>query len=150
MIIDSLKNAPLYKTISPNLAKGFDWLAKFDPATPDGRHDIDGDNVFALVQSYESGPAAEKKFESHRKYTDIQLVVSGTETMLYTPITALQPSTEFDLKKDIVFYAETADTTPLLCPAGTFAVFFPQDGHKPCCTAGTPMPIRKIVVKVAL
>ncbi len=150
MIADSLSNAHLYDSISPKLAQGFAWLAQFDASTPEGRYDIDGDLVFAIVQSYTSAPASEKKFEAHRKYTDIQFVVSGTEIMLCTPISGLQPATEFDVKKDIVFFDEPTLSTVIQCSPGTFTVFFPHDGHKPGCSVSGPTPIRKVVVKVAI
>ena len=150
MIADSLQNAYLYNIISPKLAQGFAWLAQFDASTPDGRYDIDGDEVFAMVQSYTSAPASEKKFEAHRKYTDIQFLVSGTEIMLCTPVSGLVPATEFDAKKDIVFFAEPTTSTIIQCVPGTFTVFFPHDGHKPGCSVSGPTAIRKVVVKVAV
>jgi len=150
MVYDLLSNAATYRSLSPRVALGLDWLARFDPATPLGRHAIDGDAVFALVQSYETGPASTKQFESHRAHLDIQFVVAGAEIMEYAPIDGLTVTTPFDASKDIMFYAEPAAFTSLLCPAGTFAIFYPADAHKPSCSVGAPAPVRKIVVKVRL
>jgi YhcH/YjgK/YiaL family protein len=150
MIHDLLSHSAKYRALSPGVAQGLDWLARFDPATPDGRHAIDGAAVFALVQSYDSGPASAKRFESHRAHLDIQYVVAGTEIMEYAPIDGLTVTTPFDAQKDIVFYADPAAPTALLCPAGSFAIFYPEDGHKPSCSVGAPAPVRKVVVKVRL
>jgi YhcH/YjgK/YiaL family protein len=150
MVYDLLSNAATYRPLSPRVALGLDWLARFDPATPLGRHAIDGDAVFALVQSYETGPASTKQFESHRAHLDIQFVVAGSEIMEYAPIHGLTVTTPFDAAKDIMFYAPPAAFTSLLCPAGAFAIFYPADAHKPSCSIGAPAQVRKIVVKVRL
>ena len=64
MILDLLSQAPRYAGLGPRISIGLDWLARFDPHTADGRYDLDDDNVYALVQSYDTVPPAEKKFES--------------------------------------------------------------------------------------
>lgn len=151
MIADVLSQASLYRSLSPNLAKGFDWLAAFDPSTADGKYPIDGTQVFALVQSFSTGPASEKKLETHRKYIDIQYLFQGTELMQVTSRETVTPVGEFDTTKDIVFYNEpTHPVSEVIVPAGSFTVFFPHDAHKPLCQVGSPAPIRKVVVKVAV
>ena len=64
MIMDTLSNRHLYEPLQRGLRLGFEYLAAFDPATPDGRYPIDGEQVFALVQSYDTGPATERRFET--------------------------------------------------------------------------------------
>ena len=115
---------------------------------PDGRTDIDGDDVYALVQSYDSVPPAEKKYESHRLYADIQYVGAGTEVIHYAPTASLQPVTAYDAQKDFLLYADPAGSTPLHLAPGTFAIFLPHDGHKPGCVNGAPCRIKKVVIKV--
>ena len=67
MVIDTLSHAGLYHSLGPGFAAGLEWLRTFQPATSDGRYDIKGDDVFALVQSYDTVPPAEKKYESNKK-----------------------------------------------------------------------------------
>ena len=71
MIYDALAHAALYRDLGPRFAAAFDFLAGFDPATPTGRVSLDGDNLFALVQSYQTAPAATKPFESHRIFATL-------------------------------------------------------------------------------
>ena len=48
MIVDAIKNAELYYSLSPRIKQAFDWLAATDIAALEaGRHDIDGNNLFA-------------------------------------------------------------------------------------------------------
>jgi len=79
MIYDSLTNAALYRGLGPRFTLAFDFLAEFDPATPPGRISLDDDNVYALVQSYQTITAASRPFEAHRAYADIQFVAEGEE-----------------------------------------------------------------------
>jgi biofilm protein TabA len=148
MIIDTLSSAAAYRSLGPTLAAGLDWLTQFSPETPDGRYDIDGDNVYALVQSYTTVPASEKSYESHRLYADIQYVAAGTEVIHYAPTTGLEPLTPYDAEKDFLLYRDPAAATPLHLVPGTFTVFYPHDAHKPGCSNGTPAQMKKVVVKV--
>jgi biofilm protein TabA len=150
MIIAQLSSAPIYASLGPRFAAGLDWLADFSPTQPDGRIDIDGDNVFALIQSYETHPAAEKKYESHHAYADIQYLAAGTEVIHYAPVTALQSVTPYDAERDCMLYADSTASTPLLLTPGTFAVFLPADGHKPGCDHDNRRQIKKVVIKVRL
>lgn len=148
MILDSLATAHLYRPLSPRFSAGLDYLAAFDPATADGRYELDGDRLFALVQSYDTAPGTEKRFESHRRYADIQFVAAGTERILYIPVASLTVDSPHDADNDIAFFQEPPASTSLLLRAGDFAVFYPQDAHKPGCMAGGRDPVKKVVVKV--
>jgi biofilm protein TabA len=150
VIIDTIKNAMLYADVHPGVRKGLEFLQNIDPSLPDGRIDIDGDDVFALVQSYPTKPAAGKQFEAHRVYLDIQYMLDGRETIEVTPIDRLRSATDYDAEKDCSLYDGGDEHTPVLLLAGDFAVLFPEDGHKPGCLYQVSEPVRKIVVKVRL
>jgi biofilm protein TabA len=148
MVIDTIVHGGLYHFLGPRFGAGLKWLQAFEPALPDGRYDIEGDDLFALVQSYDTVPASDKKYESHRLYADIQYVATGTETIYYSPVDCLQAVTPYDGAKDILLYANPAAATPLHLPPGSFAIFHPQDGHKPGCVSGKTCQIKKVVIKV--
>lgn len=139
----------MYASISANLQKGFDFLTQPDlTSLANGRHDIDGNEVFALVSEYDSKEHADCRLEAHRTYTDIQYIVSGREAIGYASLGAQKILVEFNAEKDIVFF--TGDTTPLNMESGMFAVFFPQDVHRPCMQINGPEKVKKIVVKVKI
>jgi biofilm protein TabA len=148
MILDALDQALLYRQLHPGIARGFAWLGEFSPQMPDGRYDIDGPALFALVQSYVTAPPAEKKFEAHRHYIDIQYIAAGTEIIYHAPTGSLQGSTEYDAEKDFQFFADPVVATPLHLTPGNFALFYPQDAHKPSCVNGAPAQMKKVVIKV--
>jgi YhcH/YjgK/YiaL family protein len=150
MILTTLHQADPLSALQPGIAAGLRWLRAFDPSAADGRHEIDGDDVFALVSSYDTGPATEKRFETHRVYIDLQYVASGTERILHTPADGLAIEIPYDAAKDIAFYAEPTASSSLLLRAGDLAIFHPADAHKPGCMAGGRHAVRKVVVKVRL
>ena len=151
MISDTLANAHLYHAVHPRLAAAFDYLRSFDAATADGKQPVDEDRVYAQVQSYATKPAAEKKWESHRRYADIQYIVAGRERITYAHVSRLDGATPYNDAKDVINYAGASGETSTLClEGGQFAIFFPDDAHRPGVAAGESGDVRKVVVKVLL
>jgi biofilm protein TabA len=150
MVVDSLANAQIYHSLIAGAEAGFGFLEAFDPAVPDGRYDLDDARVFALVQSYDTAPGAEKRFESHRAHVDIQYVVEGRERILWAPAGSLDVDEPYDDAGDVAFYRDPATSSSVLLRAGDFAIFLPHDGHKPGCMAGGRERVRKIVIKVRI
>ena len=148
MILTTLADADETVASLPGAAEGVAWLRAFDGSIADGRHPIRGDDVFAIVSTYETGPATEKRFETHRRYVDLQLVASGAERILYAPAGELTVAVPYDDAADIMFYDDPPASSSLLLPAGALAVFHPADAHKPGCMAGGRHTVRKVVVKV--
>lgn len=147
MIIDTLAQAARYEPLHPDFKAAFDFLRNTDlQSLALGRTEIDGDALFALTQSYETRPAQEGKLEAHRRYIDIQFVISGEEHIGYAPLGDQPPVEPFGTAKDIGFYHGDASFTQL--SAGMFAVFFPHDAHLPGRHLATPSHVKKVVLKV--
>ncbi len=147
MIADTIENVDTYLALGGSIVQGLEFLR--DPKTAtleEGRHEIDGERVYALVQRYTTTPASEKAFEAHRQYIDIQFVVSGRETSYWSPIASLSVRDQYRDEQDVAMYNDGEASAVALRP-GSFAVFLPQDAHKPGCTAGAPSEVKKIVVK---
>jgi YhcH/YjgK/YiaL family protein len=149
MISDSLDRLDRYTALSPRFAAAIAFLRQNPAALPDGRHDIAGDDCFALVQSYTTKPVAQAAFEAHRKYIDIQLILSGEETLFWAPLQNLGTVTQpYVAEKDIAFFAPPPQCTPLNLVAGEFAIFFPEDAHAPGIQTSGARAVRKVVIKV--
>jgi YhcH/YjgK/YiaL family protein len=148
MILDSLENYQLYSTINERIAKGFDFLIHTDlEAIPSGKHNIDGDTIFALVQEYQTKPLAECKLESHKKYIDIQYVIRGEEFMGVTTKNN-QTIVEVNEEKDYTFYE--GSTSLVRVSKGMFSIFFPDDLHQPCVQTESVSEVKKVVIKVLI
>lgn len=151
MILDKLENQNLYVNTNSNLKKAFDFLLNNNlEELADGKYEIDSNNVFAMVQSYTSKNEVEKKWESHQKYIDIQYIVKGNETIMWTPIEQLNVSEDYSEEKDVTFYKNGGHSSNLNLKDNYFCILFPEDAHKPGCSFGEPMNIKKVVLKIKL
>ncbi len=151
MILDTLDNSTRYEALNSRFAKAFAYLKTVDGTQPLGRHDLDGDDCFALVQTYETKTLDKAKFEAHRKYIDVQFISSGRETILWAPLAAMKEETmAYSDEKDAALWKLVPETTPLHVSSGHFAILWPQDAHAPCIEWDKPEQVFKVVVKVAV
>lgn len=151
MILDLLAHAHLYEEFHPSFPKAFAWLQSFDPAMADGKYEIDGPGVVAIVQRYETAPCDSKKWETHRVHGDIQVIYEGAEFIGYARRDELTVKTPYIPEKDAEFYElPSAPSSKLLLQAGSFAVFLPHDAHQPGVMIDQPASILKVVVKFRL
>lgn len=148
MIADTLEQSRRYTSLAPRFAAAFEFLRHLPADQPLGRHDIAGDDCFALVQAYPTKPIAEAKLEAHRSYIDIQFIQSGRETLLWAPLAGLAETRAYDAEKDFALFATPSLATPLRLRAGDFAIFFPEDAHAPGLELDGSSLVRKVVVKV--
>lgn len=127
----------------------YDFLSKEDlGALPLGRIDLTSNGTYANVQEYETKSSAD--FEAHQAYIDVQVVVSGQETIVWAPLSGLSGQTgPYSKENDVVFFQEAASSKEIAASKDCIAVFFPQDGHKPGMSPlNRAVKVRKIVVKI--
>ncbi len=146
--IENLEREAAY--LPAEIVRGLRFLADTDiAALQAGEVEIDGRNIFAIVQDYETLPKDACKPEAHVRYIDIQYVESGRETIYATVLPEdLAPSEDLLADKDVAFFADVPPESGLLMDAGSYAVFYPWDIHRPKCAAGAVSKVRKVVVKV--
>jgi YhcH/YjgK/YiaL family protein len=109
--------------------------------------DIDGDNLYALVQEYVTKPVEQGVWEAHRRYIDVQYMVSGTERMGVANLRVMRLG-EYSAEKDFQPMIGTGNFLDVF--AGAFVIFFPEDAHMPGLQASQPEFIRKVVLKVKI
>lgn len=148
MILDSLKNLQNYAELHPNFKKAIDFILNNNLENlPLGRNEICGDEIFANVMEAKPRTKEEVPLEVHRKYIDIQVPISGDEVMGYTPLEDL-PAADYSEENDVALYpVGMLAASYFEVKRSMFAIFFPQDGHAP---AVTPVPVKKIIVKIAI
>ncbi len=147
MIIDHIENMGTYDGVHKDLPKVLETLANWDiPAMESGRYPVEGSDAYIMVQRYTSRDLAVSKWESHRKYIDVQYVVQGEERMGYQHISNLKVSQQYDDASDAALYTGQGVLIP--APQGTVALFFPQDGHMPGVAVDEGVPMLKIVAKL--
>ena len=115
-----------------------------------GCYSIQGDDIYALVQSIETKTIDGKRPETHKEYLDVQYIICGEEKMGYAHLNeGITPAEENEVK-DIAFFSEAPGEQFVICRDKDFCVFFPSDIHRPGCCVGQPSPVRKVVVKVRM
>lgn len=151
MIVDTVKNMPLYYKTLPQLetVKNFvDGFAAAEKKT--GRYDLDGERLFVNASSYVTSPETDKLLEAHRKYADVQVMISGREYIGWSPLEGLrEEKEEFSKGGDIAFYSGAVSTKTLL-EENTFVMLLPGDAHMPCVKVDEAEPVLKLVFKVLL
>jgi biofilm protein TabA len=148
MITDHLSNGHRYTALGDRFAHAIAFLQWPElTALADGRYDIDGDAVFALVQRYTSKRPDQGRWEAHQRYADLQYVAQGRERMGFGPLGRFTRGT-YDPAKDIEFL--TGDGDIVLLGAGDFVVLWPGEVHMPGMAAGEPDAVMKVVFKIRI
>ncbi len=147
MILDKLENAERYFSLHPTFAPAFEWLRIKDPGDlRAGRTEISGERLYASVMRERGRGQSAAKFETHRRYIDIQYIAEGSDLMGWAHTGQGLNSLGYDSAKDLEFYTDRPEIW-IPVPTGHFAIFFPEDAHAPM--AGTEGML-KIVLKVAV
>lgn len=149
MIIDKIENFRLYN-YGPAWQHIFDFLSKLSPDMQDGKYIIDGDDIFAIVMSYQTSAPDAMVFESHEKYIDIQTVITGAEGFECAFSDELNVITPYDAGKEAAFYERTSHgQTRVDVYPGTFVMLYPHDAHIAGLMVDTQTQlVKKVVVKV--
>ncbi|WP_261640480.1 YhcH/YjgK/YiaL family protein [Erwinia mallotivora] len=132
------------------VARAIAWLASQDlKGMEAGRYKDSETGWLVQVLDLQTAPVQENYPEAHRHHIDVQYLVAGSELIgvASQPVNAAvhQP---YDENRDIIFYQQVPDETWIRMVPGSFAVFFPQDIHRPNCAPDFPAAIRKVVVKI--
>lgn len=147
MIIDAQENHRHYLGLSPRFAAAFSFLAAPGLETlPDGRHEIDGDEVYAMVQRGKGRHWDGALMEAHDHYVDIQVVLFGHDRMGWKARGDCETRARHEDKpeNDAYFYKDGPDCWLDVRP-GQFVIFFPHDAHLPRTGEGH---MHRVVVKV--
>jgi len=150
MILDSIKNLKRYNL--PKIDAILKFITRQDCAKlPDGEMEIQGRELFVRVMNYTPKPALENNFETHQIYADVQYVVSGAELMQIARLEDLTPLTAYDPVGDLQFYKSSGVMSNMIVKSGEFALFFPNQAHRPSCLyEGYEGPVKKLVFKVKI
>lgn len=144
MIFDTVEHIDNYKGLG-RVYDALKFLAETDfSVIPVGKYQLDGDNIYYMVQEYETSP--ERKIEAHLKYIDIQAVLEGEEIIGVAPISVEKTLKQECPEKDCYYY--DCETQNIVIKPGNYLVLYPNDIHKPGVSVDEPKKCRKVVIKV--
>lgn len=145
MIVDTIDNLDKYIGVNPLFKDVVDFIKNNDlSALESGKHYLKGNDLFVNVTTATGKTENDATYETHRRMLDIQIPLSAPETYGYMPLKDM-PKADYNEAKDVTKYPGLMGGSLITCKPGEFAIFFPQDGHKPCIGTGE---IHKAIFKV--
>lgn len=135
---------------SAQLVQAIDYLKAHDFSEWElGKYVIDGDNIFAVLMEYETQASTKLQGESHIDYIDVQCVLNGQEIIMISKHPEQHEiSEDLTQQHDTFLYKHMIDESRLFMKPSHYAVFFPDDIHKPAIQNKHSEKVRKIVIKI--
>ena len=151
MIVDKLANWQFY-SLGPAWRRAIDFVQSLDANAEQRRYDLQGNDIYALVVGYQTRSVTTAQFEAHRKYVDLQVVLSGVEALEWAHLDGLEVATPFDSAEDATLYHRpNSGVTHIDFRAGMFTALFPHDAHIPGLSLDeNPTSVVKVVVKISV
>lgn len=147
MICDNLANISIYSEIPEEVSR---FLLSLSSQTPAGHYEI-SENIYANVDVYETKPINKCKFEAHKRYIDIQMLLDGKEQLDCTSADGLKISEAYDENKDIMFFEtqkELPEASYTLIPK-RFVLIYSHEAHRPQMALNSiSETVKKVVVKI--
>lgn len=148
MIFDNIENIKNYMGLAPGLDHAIEMIASNQlDLNSVGKHTVDGDRLFYLVQEYDTKETFEVGLEAHKRYIDLQLMIDGDEYMDVANIRDLTESVAYNEATDFMLFDGAHHR--ILVKESEFMIFFPNDGHRPGIAIQSSSKVRKIVFKIA-
>ncbi len=146
MIIDDIKNIRKYSNIPLEAAQFLETLTSDMLA---GHYKLSA-SAYVNVDEYETKTVANCKFEAHKKYIDIQMLIEGEEELDIIPVEGLKVSEQYDGERDIMFF-ETPEKAPdkIQLKPYKFVLIYPEEAHRPQMNSGSESKkVKKAVAKI--
>jgi biofilm protein TabA len=150
MIVDRLENLSLYCGLLEQLDVGIAFVQDGVGALACGqRVELPADAGYAMKASYAPNPEGERRYEVHRRYIDLQVMLEGEEECLVTDLGAFPGRDVYQEADDLQFLeGDVEGAVRFRFRPGMFAIFFPHDAHKPACHVAGCDRVVKCVVKI--
>ncbi|MGN7358068.1 YhcH/YjgK/YiaL family protein [Paenibacillus sp. SAF-054] len=149
MIFDKISNAAQYMFL-------FQKWSGLRGAVEDMLRNINGGPIETSLfkknlNVFQTMPKPHLRYEAHRQYIDIHVVLEGREYVEISNVNQLSNMTEYDAARDIAFGDVHSEYKfhGYLEP-GYFLVCFPEDAHLVGGHVDTEQTVKKVVYKIAL
>lgn len=151
MITGDIHHLEAYeKQLPPFIRQCLSAIRDFDfNSVLDGKYELCGCTM--SVESPATEPEEERKLEGHKKFIDIQFEIKGSEEWIGVESIFDSPrALESYEDRDLYFFESHREKeSKVYFTEGRFAVFFPEDLHRPLCQGRKGKKIlRKAVMKV--
>ncbi|MEH7011780.1 YhcH/YjgK/YiaL family protein [Neobacillus niacini] len=146
MIFDRIENLAMYTFSNDHLNEAIKHILS-KPLT----ESYTGNSFQKNINQFSTTHVNEKKFEAHKKFIDIHIVIEGKEYIECVNIGSLINMTEYDEEHDILF-GDTNSTSKFSgsLEEGYALICFPQDAHLVGAHIDSVQEIKKVVFKVSI
>lgn len=113
-----------------------------------GSYPIEGKQAYATITDVPNLPLEKTRWESHRAYIDLQMMIRGSQRIGEAPVRSLQLTEPYSAARDVAHYRGPGR----YCSArpGSFFLFFPGEGHRTNIRIGADTAaVKKLVIKIA-
>jgi len=152
MIVTNMNSPDVrrYESISPYFKQAFEKIKVFlDGDVSVGRHELDGNILYANVIEYETKKRSECLFEKHKRYIDIQVVLEGSETIGFESEDKLELLEDKLDESDYALYSLNDEYDTVTLCRGELAIIFEDEPHAPGIAVNDEVSkVRKAVFKV--
>lgn len=147
MIFDKIKNLEHYGAVHRHIIDVVRFINEETcSGCEDGTYGINNEGAFVTIETYETKDAAECCIECHDSYIDVQVMIDGVER---AGVCHRAACSELDHDPGRDFRKLEGAVDFLTLRAGSFMIFFPDDGHMPKVRLGpSPETVRKAVFKL--
>lgn len=150
MILDKIENAAIYAATHAGIQQVLFYINTTDlNSLTSGKHNIDGDNIFLLVNQYDTKDEEDCYLEAHRKYIDFQYLIKGKEIIGYSLLNNHLVTREYDPANDYELF-QPKDLSFLKVSSGSFVIFFSEDLHMPGIKYNEKETVKKLVFKIKI
>lgn len=149
MVQDKIENLKNYIPISKvNVIEEF--LKDISADMVEGTYEIDGEDIFARIMSYETKLPEVCEIEAHNIYCDIQFSLIGSEGIsIYQRDNLIEKS--FDKANDFISFqkGEAEEYISVENKTDYFTLIFPREAHRPQESKdGMCRSVKKGVIKI--
>ncbi|MDQ8735163.1 YhcH/YjgK/YiaL family protein [Paenibacillus sp. LHD-38] len=146
MIYDKISNAGQYAFENHRLKSAVEDMRLNLHGEADETNDFQKNSIVFTTVSKE-----EKRYEAHRKFIDIHIVLEGQEYVEVSNVECLSNSTAYDPDRDIHFGDVTSSLKFKGClEPGYFLICFPEDTHLVGAHEQAEQVVKKIIYKIAV
>ena len=146
MIVDKLENVARYGEI-PEIV--IDFISSLKTDIESSKYQLNS-NDYANVETYNTKLLDSAKFEAHKKYIDIQILLSGRERIYVNDAKNLMVNEKYNAQKDIEFYSNFVGNSDYVTLDGSnFVMLYPHEAHAPqVALNNNPEIVKKVVIKI--
>ncbi len=150
MIFSNINAKSRLNVYPPALKRALDYCANTDfLAMEAGTYPLEGEAMYIMVMDFTSKLLADAHPERHETFVDIQFWPEGEEYFGVAPYSnGLGTVIKAAPEQDIWLYESVENESFLHATPGCYAIFFPEDIHRPGVCDGVPACYRKVVVKI--